>query len=581
MNLRRLSFAAVAFLAVPPIASADGYTRQPGIDVIGYRFRITLSDVAEDVEGEAAVDVRFAAPGQSRFWLDLASPIGPRGMTVSGVTSGGVPVPFSHQADRLQMAVEPPPAVGDRREFIVRYRGTPAGGLRTVRNRYGVRMMFAENWPDQARQWLPTVDHPSDKATSEFIVTAPAGQRVVAGGRLRTSTQLPDGRTVSHWVQDHPIPAWQNVIAAGPLTEVSGADAQGVPVYAWVYPEDAARAAPLINDTRRALEFFTGFVGPFPYRKLGSVQAVMSFGGMENAGSIFYSEAMFDGRDLAPLVAHEVAHQWFGDSITERDWDDVWLSEGFATYFALLFIEHDRGRGAFLGGLNQSRSRILGAEQADPQATVVHANITDLRRLIGPLVYEKGAWTLHMLRGVVGDKTFREGVRRYFDQYRDRNATTDDFRNTVERVHGSDLSWFFDQWLKRPGTPAVSGGWSYDATAKRVRIDLVQSQPGKPFRLPLELRLDGPGLTGGSVMKVEMIEKSQSFESASDVAPTSLAVDPNHWVLLHTSPANPSLSTAPVLAAPPAPPAVPTGTPPRSGRGARRRLPAGYLEPSR
>src|SRR5262249_30695679 len=148
------------------------------------------------------------------------------------------------------------------------------------------------------------------------------------------------------------------------------------------------------------------------------VQAAGVGGGMEHASAIFYGERAVSGRDVTRLVAHEVAHQWFGDAVTECDWDDVWLSEGFATYFALLFLEHDSGRDAFLAGLKQSRDSILRIEERNPLLAVIHDNLADLRRVVNGLVYQKGGWTLHMLRGRLGTDVFWAGIRAYYRQYR-------------------------------------------------------------------------------------------------------------------------------------------------------------------
>ena len=159
------------------------------------------------------------------------------------------------------------------------------------------------------------------------------------------------------------------------------------------------------------------------------------------------------GRGLDSIVAHEVAHQWFGDAVTERDWDDVWLSEGFATYFALLFLEHDSGRDAFVGGLKRSRDIVFGIEKRNPRLAVIHDNLADMRQVLNGLVYQKGGWTLHMLRGRLGTEVFWAGIRDYYHRYRDGNVGTDDFRRVMEEKSGQDLGWFFQQWLKRPALP--------------------------------------------------------------------------------------------------------------------------------
>ena len=177
-------------------------------------------------------------------------------------------------------------------------------------------------------------------------------------------------------------------------------------------------------------------------------------------------------------MVHEIAHQWFGDSVTERDWDDVWLSEGFATYFALLFTEHDEGRDAFAHELQRSRATVLQLEQKLPDTPVVHRNLADMTKVLNNLVYQKGGWVLHMLRQEVGNEHFGTAIREYYRRYRDANASTADLRAVFEQVSGKPLDWFFTQWLNRPGAPKLEGSWRYDAARKQVEITLTQSQPG-------------------------------------------------------------------------------------------------------
>ena len=231
------------------------------------------------------------------------------------------------------------------------------------------------------------------------------------------------------------------------------------------------------------------------------------------------------------MIAHEIAHQWFGDAVTEKDWDDVWLSEGFATYFTLLFIEHSQGRDAFVAGLQRSREQVFTLEKRSPGVAVLHNNLADMKNVLNQIIYQKGGWTLHMLRGLMGTDKFRAGIRDYYKRYRDGSASTDDFRRVMEENSGLELSWFFRQWLSRAGSPAIEGGWRYDAAIKRVVLELAQTQPGDAYRLPLEI-----GLTIDGVQKVEKIEltaKQQTFEIAVDKEP-AVTLDPNTWMLMES-----------------------------------------------
>ena len=531
--MRRIGLLPLGLGLIASTSTADTYPRQPGVDAIHYVFRLTLDDDRDAIEGEATADVRFVQDGLPELALDLATDAGGKGMTVTEVRSEGAPVRFRHEEDRLHILLDSPPGVGIRKPFVIRYRGVPAAGLRIGKNKHGERTFFSDNWPDKARQWLPTIDHPSDKATSEFVVTAPARYQVVSNGLLQEETDLGDGRRRTHWKQSVPIASWLNALGVAQFAAHHAGTVRGVPLQTWVYHQDRdAGLAALEGPARRALEFYSDTVGPYPYEKLGGVQAAGVVGGMELASAVFYGERSITGRPATNLVAHEVAHQWFGDSVTERDWDEVWLSEGFATYLALLFIEHDRGRDAFVAGLKRSRAQVLAFERRNPGVAVIHDHLADMRKVLNPLVYQKGAWTLHMLRTQVGTDAFRAGLRDYYRRHRDGNASTDDFRRAMEAASGADLAGFFRQWLTRAGSPVLEGTWWYDPAARRVEVELAQEQPGDPYRLRLEVGLTVAGKAGPRVETIELTGQRQRFEIAADEEPASVVLDPNTSALM-------------------------------------------------
>jgi len=529
-----LGFIGAAILA--PSGAADTYPRQPGIDVLHYVFRVTVRDESDEIAGEATVDIRFLENGLTGFALDLTSASTGKGMTVSGVTSSDAPVRFEHKDDRLSITLDPPASAGQRRTFTVTYRGIPRAGLRIGKNRHGERTFFSENWPDKARQWLPAVDHPADKATSEFVVTAPARYQVVANGLLEEERDLGDGRRLTHWKQSVPIASWLNAVGVAQFAAHHAGMVKGVPLETWVYHQDRDSAGPALEaPARRALEFYSEHIGPYPYEKLAGVEAAGLSGGTEHASAIFYGERSVSGRGVTGLVAHEIAHQWFGDSVTERDWDDVWLSEGFATYFTLLFAEHDSGRDAFQAGLERSRNAVFATEKRSPGLAVIHQNLSDTSRVLNGLVYQKGAWTLHMLRYLIGTDTFWTGIRDYYRRYRDGNASTADFQRVMEENSGQDLSWFFRQWLNRAGSPELKGSWRYAPDHKRIEIELSQLQPGDPYRLPIEIGVKADGSAETRIEKIEMKERQGRFEIRADKAPSAVTIDPNRWVLMKSS----------------------------------------------
>ena len=526
----------LALTLAAAITRADDYPHQTGIDAQHYAFHVALSDDTDEVAGESTAILSFTQGGITRLWLDLATPKDGKGMTVTEVSCDGAATPYTQAADRLNLTLPSAPRAGERRSCTVRYHGIAADGLHIARNRFGERTFFSWNWPTMARQWLPVIDHPSDKATSEFLVTAPSRYQVIANGALVEERDLGNGRRLTHWRESVPIASWLNNIGVAEFAARHFDTVRGVPLQTWVFPRDRENGIGTFEEPmRQAVGFFSEFIGPYPYEKLAGVQVNGMGGGMEHASEVFYGEKAVTGRPAFPLVAHEVSHQWWGDSVTEKDWDDAWLSEGFATYFAALAQEHYDGRDAFVATMARSRASILQMEKK-VAVPVIHDNLPEIQDGRAPigLVYQKGGWTLHMLRGVVGREVFRDGMREYYRRYRDSNASTADLQRVMEDVSGQKLEWFFAQWLRRPGSPVIEGTWSYEPAAKKVVLELEQKQPGDVFRLPLHV---GIAVTGAParVAPILLSGRTQRFEINCESDPQSVNLDPGVEVLMEAN----------------------------------------------
>jgi aminopeptidase N len=526
-----------AGLAGPTIV--DDYPKNPNIDVLHYSFRIALGDASDELRGEATVSVRLRTAGITTLRFDLinrSGARGDRGMDVASVTVGSATAQFTHRDDVLLVTLPQPSSPGDRVAVTIAYAGTPETGLIIGPNKHGDRTFFSDNWPNKARHWLPTVDHPYDKATSELIVTAPSHYQVISNGLLIEETDRPDGTRVTHWKQSVPIATWLFALGAAQFAVQHVDDYQGKPIQTWVYPQDRdAGFYDFAVPTKAALEFYGEYVGPFAYEKLANVQSNSVNGGMEAATAIFYGDRSVTGTRSVRwrnVIIHEVAHQWFGNAVTEYDWDDVWLSEGFATYFTLLFIEHAYGRDQFVSGLRSSRDRVFAFYRDNPNYRIVHDNLTDMSQVTSSQTYQKGGWTLHMLRSLIGDEAFWSGIKTYYARHLNANASTRDFRRAMEESSGMDLEWFFQQWLYQGGALVVEGDWSYDAARRVLQVNLSQVQnDGFTFRMPVQLGIyDSEG--SPRIEEVMVDDLSNAFEIPLDAAPTRVELDPNVRVLM-------------------------------------------------
>ncbi len=533
-----LSATALAALVFGPDLGADTYPSQPGIDVRHYAFRLTLlTSDSNDIQGDAAVTLRVVTPGVREAVLDFATPTADgKGMTVTSVTSGGRTLTVDHRQDRLHLPIPADVKAGEEVTFNIGYHGVPANGLRLLNNIHGERTAFSENWYHRARQWLPMIDHPADKATGELIVTTRADYQVVSNGLVVEQVDLPGGLRRTHWKQNVPISSWLYSLGVARFIVRQGGVVRGVALSYWAFPQDEVKGlAALAKDARGSFEFFSDHVGPYAYEKLAHVEAAGMGGGTEHVSNIFYGEKSVTAGN-APVV-HETAHQWFGDAVTESDWNDVWLSEGFATYFTLLYTEHANGRDAFVDGLRRSRDTVLRLEKTLPITPVVHVNLDEAaKEPNNQFVYQKGAWTLHMLRDRIGTEPFWRGIRLYYQRHMNAVVSTADFRRAMEEVSGQDLGWFFAQWLTRSGVPQVSGSWRYDAAAKQIVVVVQQTQAADPFRFSL-----GVGVVNGAstsvagtspaVTQMQVTGRESTFTIPADTEPASVGLDPGVWTL--------------------------------------------------
>ena len=536
---RRLLLAAA--LATPVQAQLPG----AAVDVLDYRFELALSDQGDEIDGRALITFRVLRPvSEVEFDLDDPAqgsaveaggkagegrPAG--GMVVSSVTLAGQALGFRQQDDRLFVVLDRGAAAGEHRRIEIRYRGVAADGFTIGTNRHGERTFFADNWPNRAHHWLPVVDHPSDKARVAFVVTAPSHYQVVATGAFVEAVDLEDGLRRTEWRSRAPVATKVMAVGVARFVRHRQAMVDGVPVETWVYPQDRNVGLRAFAPAARVVGTFERRLGDYPYTKLFNVQTTTRWGGLENAGNVFYDEDAIDSENgIETLIAHEIAHQWFGDSVTESDWLHVWLSEGFATYLTACYLDWTYGRGRFMVQMDAARERVFRYLDQAPDSVIVPDSVPDPRRLLSPNVYQKAAWVLHMLRGEIGDGTFWKGMRTYYERFRDRNASTDDFAAVMEEVSGRRLDWFFDQWLRRPGVPELEIEWEFDTESSEVEVQVRQLGP--TFRR-LALEVEAVLAHGRTVRgRVDVEDAGTTASLRVPARPERLRIDPDGWLLM-------------------------------------------------
>ncbi|MGH7703985.1 MAG: hypothetical protein ACREMO_12895, partial [Gemmatimonadales bacterium] len=370
---------------------------------------------------------------------------------------------------------------GDSLITMIRYHGEPSEGLIIGPNRFGTRTLFTDNRPGRVRGWLPTSGQPGDKATASIHIEVPPGLQAIANGTLQRVDTLPRGRTMWHYLFREPLAASGVVLGTGRFAATRLPDAacevRCMPLAVWSYPEDSAFAVD--GPFRRAGEiagYLSRLIGPYPFQRLTHIEAASAAAAGGGPTAILYDEQGYQDQSLNErLVAQATARQWFGDAVTPGDSGAFRLFQGLAGYFAALWAADQSGEGA------------LAAEMRW-RAEQVFASPTP-----GDTEGAREVWTLHSLRGLVGDSVFFAGIREYYRRYRDSTAGSADFAAVMSAAAGRDLDWYFGQAVTQPGYPMLELRWRYQK-GKRLVLDLSQTQAGDwgIYRLPnLTLLIDG------------------------------------------------------------------------------------------
>jgi aminopeptidase N len=531
-------FTTALLFALPLISKADTYPINKNIDIKHYVFKLSLSDADNEIIGTTLVTINFKEAGMKNFRLDFVNKTSARkdkGMVVDAVSiNNAAAVDYTHGNDELIISLPAPSAKNQIVTFTIQYHGIPYDGLRIGATKLGDRSFFNENWPNRGRHWLPIVDHPYDKASSEFIVKAPSHYKVVSNGLLMEESELGNSTRLTHWKQSVPVSSWLFVLGVADFAVKYVDEFRGKSIQTWVYAKNReAGFYDFDEPTKKVLEFYSNYVGPYAYEKLANIQTPSVNGGMETSSAIFYGEDLVTGkRDerTRNVVIHEIAHQWFGNAITETTWDDAWLSEGFATFFTLLFIENEYGKEEYTKGIIKARKSVYDMSVKMPDFSIVSNRTAEKEDVTSGITYQKGAWVIHMLRDLMGEKNFKKGIQNYYTKYFNANTTTDEFRTEMEKVSGKDLKLFFKQWLYQPVNPTINASWTYNASTKKLTVQLHQAQKYL-YNVPVEIGYYKKGASTPTILTMNLKQKDQVYSFPLTSSPEKLELDPRNVLL--------------------------------------------------
>lgn len=401
------------------------------------------------------------------------------------------------------------------------------------------RMVWTQSEPEFARYWLPCIDAPGDRITSEIVATVPSKYVVLSNGTLTSKTENSNQTTTWHWTQSRSHVPYLMSVVAGDF-EVLEESWDGIPVMSYVPRGRLADAPRSFDKTPAMLKFFSQKIGyRYPWPKYAQICVdEYAWGGMEHTSATTLNlDTLHDARaheDVSSigLVAHELAHQWWGDLLTCKDWGELWLNESFATYFATLWTEHDQGwEEATWQRADEARD--YQNEDARYRRSIVNYRYGSPENMFDGHSYPKGGRVLHMLRYELGDEMFWKAIRRYCEINHFRSVETADLRIAIEEATGQGMNWFFDQWLYHGGHPEFNVSWDYDAAAKQVRVTVKQTQKVDEttplFRTSAEFEI-GHGKSS-KTRRVTITKAEETFHFDADERPTRVVFDPQDWIL--------------------------------------------------
>jgi len=505
----------------------DYLNRFKQLDVIKYDLNINLFEKQNKIIVIENVRIEFLQKSDS-FQLDLVGRHEDSlGMKISSITLDNQPISFKQYAEKVTIF---PLSMdkGKKGDFTIQFEGIPSDGLIIGQNKFGERTFFADNWPMRAKHWFACVDHPSDKAMVNITVFCPKNLQVVSNGKGGISDFKNALLNKYEFFSIIPIPTKVIVFGAANFEKLTLPRKKNqVEITNFVYPQDKEKGFKDFEQADTILAYFEAYIGKFPFEKLYNVQSTTMYGGMENAGCIFYDEKAITGKgNINELIAHEIVHQWFGNSASELDWPHLWLSEGFATYLTDLYIEDHKGKGAFLSQLRNQRDAVIRfyTNNKLPLKDTVSTNTQDI---LNTNAYKKGAWILHMLREQVGKELFWKAIASYYDTYKFSNATSKDFIHVFEKVTHTDITQFYEEWICQSGHPILS--YTIAQKEEKVKIKFSQIQQ-ENFHFSLEFLV----LYEDNTKELKTLffnNKESNLEWATQKKVTSLKLDPNFKLL--------------------------------------------------
>lgn len=462
-------------------------------NLLHVRIEVTVDYDGQSVSGRVHHRLLLLADSIPFISLDAD-----RTMSIGRVTINGEVTHAELDSQSLRIAVGNRYRRGDTLDVIIPWSVRPAAGLYFMGRGTpeSPKQIWTQGQDDLHHHWIPMYDRPDDLTTSEVIATVPAGWKALSNGQMQSRRENDDGTTTWGWLQDAPHATYLLTLAAGPF-HVARDTVDGLPLEYWVAPADSPNVQATFGRTPRIIRFLTDYLGvPYPWKKYAQVVVIdFMHGGMENTSATTLTSGVIvhpGSVDYTPdgIIAHEIAHQWFGDLVTNREWKDRWLHESFAEYLELRALQDLYGEERFMIEYRRHAAAAIRFDRSEERSP-----------LVGPVgapanIYYRGAVILHMLNRLIGDDAFRRGCRLFLERHRHTNVETEDLRRAFEEASGRSLELFFRQWIYGAGHPALTV--TTERHGRTMILKVRQTQPPDSrtglfaFDLPVSVRcIDG------------------------------------------------------------------------------------------
>ena len=517
--------------------------RSREFDAIHYRIKLRFDEDKKMFWGETRITLRPLSDGFEKCFFDAEKFI------VSSVKDqSGQPLEFHQGNGKIAVSLGQTYDYGDQLSVTVFYfakdcgasRNFPLGISFAEATESHPRLIQALSFPNGARHWFPCYDHPNDKATIEVIATVNEDYKALSNGKLVSVTKDTLNKTKTfHWMQDRPHSTYLTVLAAGPYHVIE--DSLGdLPINYWVYPQDVENAKFSFSKTPEIIAFFSREFGyEYPWDKYDQITIPGIGGGAECTSATLLGQGVIHDeradKDFPShkLIAHEAAHQWWGDLVTLRDWGHTWINESFGTYSDHLYVKHFLGEDEGAVDLLRKKDAYLREAHNRYMRPIVFHRWDKPQQNFDSHTYPKGAVIINMMRWILGDKPFRKTISHFLHKHAYDSADTHDFVIAVKEMTGRNLEWFFEQWFFSPGHPVFDVSYHWDDSNKKVKLKIVQTQDTSGripvFKTPVVIAVVTK--EGKKTEKVWLKEKVEEFEIACNQTPLMVRFDEGNFLL--------------------------------------------------